>query len=221
MNPRDLWRQYPILYHIAWEGSWPSIRENGLLSAKALLRLYEKDEEEIARLTQRRRPHWVEIHSPGRPTAVLRDQKPMTDKGLERALQGTVEPWEWYDIINSMVFFWPTKARLSTMLSASAYRCMRHDVLVVDTRKLARLEERNLRLSRMNSGCTKPYPHKRDPGLFTTLPDYPFECRRKRRGWANALAEVCVLGGVKRISETVVEVKTGSATEIMAAVADY
>ena len=26
MQPDDLWRTYPVLYHIAWGGSWPNIR---------------------------------------------------------------------------------------------------------------------------------------------------------------------------------------------------
>ena len=39
----------------------------------------------------------------------------MTDAGLRRALDGSAEPWQGYDLINSMVFFWPTTARLRTM----------------------------------------------------------------------------------------------------------
>ena len=52
MRPEDLWQQYPVLYHIAWGGSWPSIKEHGLLSTKALLRSYGKSEDHIVALTQ-------------------------------------------------------------------------------------------------------------------------------------------------------------------------
>ena len=159
MRPEDLSRHYPVLYHIAWGGSWPSIEEHGLLATKALLQLYGKSDDEIFQLTQARRAHWVPLDCPGRPRAVLRDQKPMTDEGLRRALPDSVEPWQWYELINSMVFFWPTRARLRTMISASAYKAVEHDVLVVDTKTLLRLEEEDIRLSRMNSGCTKPMPH--------------------------------------------------------------
>ena len=76
---------------------------------------------------------------------------------------------KWYELLNSMVFFWPTKKRLETMLSASAYRNLKHDVLVVDARELVRLEAPNIRLSRMNSGCTKPFADQRDIGLFKTF----------------------------------------------------
>lgn len=219
MTPEDLWRTYPVLYHIAWSGSWPNIRANGLLSTQALLRLYEKDEEEIDRLTRRRRGHWVQIECAGMPEAVLRDQKPMTDEGLERALQGEAEAWRWYELINSMVFFWPTKKRLKTMLLAKAYENVTHDVLVVDTRTLVQLESPNIRLSRMNSGCTKPIAHERDLGLFKEFADYPFEFRRRSYGKANAVAEVCVLNGVERIAQAVRGVKSGYAREIIEALA--
>lgn len=217
MRPEDLWRHYPVLYHIAWGGSWPSIEEHGLLSAKALLRSYGKSGEEIAELTQARRPHWVEIDSPGRPRAVVRDQKPLTDGGLEMALGGSAEPWQWYDLINSMVFFWPTKARLRTMISAPAYRQVVHDVLVVDAKALVQLESRNIRLSEINSGCTKPRAWPRDMSLFKRFRDYPFEDRRRKYSLAKAVAEVCVVDRVERIAEAVLDVKRGTAGEVMQA----
>ena len=61
MRPEDLWRNYTILYHIAWGGSWPNIKANGLLSSKALLRLYGKDEAEISQLTRCRWPDSVQV----------------------------------------------------------------------------------------------------------------------------------------------------------------
>lgn len=220
MLPEDLWQRYPVLYHIAWDGSWPSINKHGLLSTKALLRSYGKSDEEIVELTQARRPHWVEIDCPGRSKAVLRDQKPLTDAGLRRALGDSAKPWEWYDLINSMVFFWPTKNRLRTMISAPAYETVAHDVLVVDTKVLVGLESTNIRLSQMNSGCTKPMPSPRDMTLFKRFKDYPFEDRRKKCGVGKAVAEVCVLDRVERIAEAVLEVKRGTAGEVMEALAE-
>ena len=220
MRAEELWRHYPVLYHIAWGGSSPSIQEHGLLSTKALLRLYKKTNEEIVALTRVRRAHWVEIDCPGRPSAVLRDQKPMTDAGLRRALDGSAEPWQWYDLISSMVFFWPTTARLRTMLTASAYDGVAHDVLVVDARALVGLERDNIRVSEINSGCTRPMPWPRDMTLFKRFADYPFEDRRRKYGVAKAVAEVCVVDRVERIAEAVLDVKRGTAGEVMKALAD-
>lgn len=219
MRPEELWRHYPVVYHLAWGGSWPSIKEHGLLSTKALLRLYGKTHEEIGVLTQARRAHWVEIDCPGRPSAVLRDQKPMTDAGLRRALDGSAEPWQWYDLINSMVFFWPTTARLSTMITVSAYEEVTHDVLVVDAQALVGLERDNIRISELNSGCTRPMPWPRDMTLFKQFADYPFEDRRRKSGVPRAVAEVCVVDRVERIAEAVLDVKRGTAGEVMKALA--
>ncbi len=215
MKPEDLWNTYPVLYHIAWGGSWPNIRRKGLLSTIALLKLYRKSATEIDRLTRFHRNHWVTIECPGLPRAVVRDQKPMSDEGLQRALEGSTEPWEWYQLLNSMVFFWPTRSRLETMLGARAYKDIRHDVLVIDTKKLVDMECKSIRLSRMNSGCTKPIPHERDMDLFKRIFDYPFEERRKY-GVHNALAEVCVLDKVLHIHRAVKEVKSGLSEEILA-----
>lgn len=219
MQPQDLWQHYPVLYHIAWGGSWPSINEHGLLSTEALLRSYGKSDDEITALTHARRQHWVEIDCPGRPRATLRDQKPLTDGGLRRALPDSIQPWQWYDLINSMVFFWPTKKRLKTMISASTYQEIEHDVLLVDTETLVRLEESNVRLSRMNSGSTKPMAHPRDMDLFKRFGDYPFETRLRNQGRERAVAEVCVIERVDRIREAVVDVKHGFAKEILAELA--
>ncbi len=216
MRPEELWQHYPVLYHIAWGGSWPSIREHGLLSTKALLSSYGKSDDEIVALTQEQRAHWVEVDCPGRPQAVLRDQKPLTDKGLRRALVDRTEPRQWYDLINSMVFFWPTRKRLETMLRAAVYEKIRHDVLLVDAKTLVRLGEGNVRLSRMNSGSTKPFAHPRDMDLFKKFEDYPFEDRRKRYGKSNAIAEVCVMDRVDNIWEAVTDVKHGLPDEILA-----
>lgn len=217
MRPEQLWQRYPVLYHIAWGGSWPSIKEHGLLSSKALLQSYGKSDEEIKALTQARRQHWVEIDHPSRPPAVLRDQKPLSDGGLRRALPAHVEPWQWYDLINSMVFFWPTKKRLRTMISAPTYEEVDHDVLIIDTATLVRLEGPNMRLSRMNSGSTRRMAHPRDMNLFKRFEDYPFDSRLRKQGREGAVAEVCVTERVGRIREAVVDVKRGLAEEILAA----
>lgn len=220
MRSEDLWCHYPTLYHIAWGGSWPSIERHGLLSTRALLRAYGKSDEEIEVLTQARRGHWVEIECAGRPRAVLRDQKPLSDEGLRKALPKSVQPRKWYDLINSMVFFWPTKARLKTMISASAYRNVSHDVLVVDTKRLVQLEEPNIRLSRINSGSTIWKPQPRDMDLFKRIQDYPFPEKPTPSKVAKAVAEVCVVDGVEKIKNAVLEVKCGTVGEVMKALAE-
>ena len=225
MKPDDLWRTYPLLYHMAWDGSWPSIREYGLLSTAELLREYGKSDNEIRELTQKRRPHWVTIETPGRPRAVIRDQKPLTDGGLRKALKDGMpketrdeppEPWQWYEKINSMVFFWPTRNRLRTLMTAAAYDGLCHDVLIVDTKKLVELVGDKIRLSHINSGSTRPFPHPRNLALFQPIKEFPFQTRMRKLGKLKAVAEVCVNTRVDRIEEAVINVMRGSAEEILA-----
>jgi hypothetical protein len=44
--PERLASRYPVLFHMAEDGSWESIRERGLLSTSALLDLFEVEAEE-------------------------------------------------------------------------------------------------------------------------------------------------------------------------------
>ena len=208
MRPEELVDGYPRLFHIAWEGSWANIREHGLLSTKALLDLYDVDGGRVEQLVSERRPHWVEVQRDGLAKAVIRDQKPMSDEGVRRALGEGVPLQEWYRLLNSMVFFWPTKKRLLTMMGAEAYRGMRHDLIVVDTQRLLDLKEDGIRLSPMNSGGTKPFPHPRSLDLFKSIPDYPFEERVRKCRLQGAIAEVCVLDRVEELAACTLEVRT-------------
>ncbi len=216
MKPEDLWEHYPVLYHIAWGGSWPSIEKYGLLSTSELLQEYGKNEEEIRNLTQVRRAEPVQIECPGRPIAVLRDQKPMTDEGLKEALvPKTVEPAQWYKLVNSMVFFWPNKGRFERMLKK--YDNTEHDVLVVCTKRLVDLVESDIRLSSINSGFTGKNPSKRGLDHFKRFDEYPFFARlnRPRIGVENAIAEVCVDKRVSRIREAVIRIEHGTVGKIL------
>ena len=195
---------YPRLYHMAERGSWPSICQHGLLSTSALLDLYEVDGEQRAQLEAAHRPESVEISHPRHGRAVIRDQKPMDDRGLRRALTDGLTPAEWYRILNDKVFFWLTEKRLNTLLGARAYRKLRHDVLVVDTRKLLSKHAQRVVLSPMNSGATKPMPFKRGRSTFLAMDEYPFD-ERKSSG-KDPVAELAVRGSVPDISNFVIRV---------------
>jgi hypothetical protein len=88
LTPESLATRYPRLYHMAEEGSWPSIREHGLLSTTALLDLFEVPDEERYALEACRRPDSVAIHHPVHGTAWIRDNKPINETVLRRTLKG-------------------------------------------------------------------------------------------------------------------------------------
>jgi hypothetical protein len=144
---------YPVLYHMAEEGSWESIRELGLLSTSALLDRFEVEDERRRRIESARRPEIEVMEHPDHGRAVIRDNKPMQAKTLERCLTG-MTPREWYEALNRRVFFWVDRNRLLKLLGARAYRDRPHLVLELDTAELLRRHAEDITLSAINSGAT-------------------------------------------------------------------
>lgn len=206
VTTRVLVERFPRLYHMAERGSWPSIRRHGLLSTSALLDLYEVTGAERARLERAHRPESVELVHPKLGRAVIRDQKPMDDQGLRRALTDGLTPEDWYRILNAKVFFWLTEDRLNRLLGARAYRGLRHDVLVVDTRELLSEHAEEVVLSPLNSGATKPMPFPRGRSTFLRMDEYPFDVWDKKRSRQDPVVELAVRRAVPDIERFIVRV---------------
>lgn len=202
---------YPQLYHMAHIDSWPSIEKHGLLSTIALVDLLDIDGDRRDQLVRHHRPESVVLNHAQHGSVVIRDQKPMSDAGLEKALQDGITPMEWYERLNQRVFFWPTLKRLHKMLGARAYKNDRHLVIVVDTASLLSENFDRVLLSRMNSGCTVPVPHQRGEITFQSPAKFPFEERKKSRG--EGFAELLIEYGVPEIRQHVVEVYVAKQTE--------
>jgi len=199
---------------MAEANSWPSLRNHGLLSTTALLDLFEINGEMRRSLESAHRPESVEIRHPKYGTAVIRDQKPMRESALKKCLMG-MTPAEWYETLNGQVFFWLTKERVQNLLTARAYRGRKHTVLCIDTARLIARHAANVRLSPINSGSTIYNPQPRGTNTFQEMHDYPFEERRKLRGWANAAAELAVHYAVPDISDLVVRVEHRSGDRVL------
>ncbi|MCU7867420.1 MAG: hypothetical protein KZQ98_02655 [Candidatus Thiodiazotropha sp. (ex Lucinoma borealis)] len=213
MEIDELIDNFPIFYHMAEGGSWNSIREHGLLSTSAILNLYEYGSEARQQIESCHRPDSIEIHHDTYGNAVIRDQKPMSDSTLEKCLLDGLTPKDWYEILNSMTFFWTSQDRLDRLLNARPYKNRPHDVLIVRSKELIEKYVNSIYLSPMNSGCTRPFPHPRGISTFRKTEDYPFiERKRKAKGVWDAVVEVAVKGGVPDILEYVdrVECRQGS-----------
>lgn len=204
----ELAGRFPRLYHMAQLGSWPSIQKYGLLSTTALLDLFELRGDERFRIESCHRPESVPIVHPRLGRAVIRDQKPMSDRSLRKALVRGLKPADWYRELNSRVFFWLTEERLSTLMSARAYRGQRHNVLVIDTKGLLARHEHRIMLSAMNSGCTIPFPHKRSLKTFRRIAEYPYASRKRNR---DPIVELAVDYSVPDICDFVIEVREAGA----------
>ncbi len=82
MDADPLGTRFPILYHMAEDESWASIRRIGLLSTSALLDRFGVEGERPYDIESRRRPEIVEMDHSLLGTALVRDNEPMQ------------EPWE-------------------------------------------------------------------------------------------------------------------------------
>jgi Family of unknown function (DUF7002) len=202
----ELLSDCPTLYHMAEDGSWPSIRERGLLSTSALLDLYALTGPARVRIEARRRNAGVALERTGLPRATVRDQLPMDDAGLRRCLPAHLGPEDWYRLLNQKVFFWLTRERLIKLLKAGAYRDRPHTVIEVCTRKLVAAHRQRIWFCPMNSGCTKPYPHPRDEQTFQRIPDYPYSYWRARRRRGERVVELAIDYSVPNITEFVTRV---------------
>ncbi len=90
MDAATLVTRFPRLWHMAEDGSWPSIQSKGLLSTSSLLNLYKISGAERSAIEARHRPQSVPIDYKGLPRAVVRDQKPMSDAAVPASQQHVI-----------------------------------------------------------------------------------------------------------------------------------
>ena len=88
MRADRLISHYPILYHMAEDGSWESIRRLGLLSTRALLDRFEIFGRRRFEIESCRRPETVEIRHLEHGLPLVRDNKLMQEKVLRAACTG-------------------------------------------------------------------------------------------------------------------------------------
>lgn len=205
----------PTLYHMAERGSWESIKKFGLLSTSALLDHYAVEPPRRTEIESRHRPASIDIAGKGLPRAVIRDQIPMSDAGLKRALPDRLSPSDWYELLNAKAFFWLSQDRLHKLTNAKAYRDQEHDVLEVDTKSLIEAHRDAIWFCPINSGCTKPMPHPRDESVFSRISDYPYEHWRQRRGPRERVVELAVDHSVSDIEHHVKRVVVKRGTEVL------
>lgn len=206
LTPALLAARYPHLYHMAEEGSWPSIQRHGLLSTTALLDLFEVPADERHALEARRRPESVPIHHPVHGTAWIRDNKPINETVLRRTLKGMTEE-QFYRTLNSRVFFWVSTDRLDRLRAAPPYRNRRHDILELDTAALLQRHHDRVELSHLNSGAVHPaanYP--RGEGTFAPIETYRYGERQLVSN--EPVVEVTALYSVPDARDFVVNVVT-------------
>lgn len=205
MTEDELIATYPRLWHMAHKGAWPAIRDNGLMSVKALLDDYGIEGDQRTKLGSCRRPESVHISATGKPGAVLRDQKPMSDSALSKCLEHGLSPTQWYELLNSRSFFWLSRSRVWTLLKARAYKNVPQTVLTIDTAGLVSANSDRVWLSPINSGSTLFKPQPRGLNTFKRVNDFPFK-ERSKRATENNVVELVVDYSVPDVASHVLAV---------------
>ncbi len=200
MLPQYLWEKYPRMYHMAQVRSWPSIQKHGLLSTSSLLDLFEWPRKERIAIETQQRPKSIALTHPVYGTAVIRDQKPLSEKRLASCLRGGITVKQWLLLLNRRVFFWLEESRLDILRGAQAYRAQRQTVLTLDTRGIIENYPTRIRLTHMNTGATRPFAHERGRNTFCTIKNYPFRKRRR-------VVELTVAREVRDMSKYVLTVE--------------
>lgn len=154
MHIIDLITKCPQLYHMAEDGSWPSIQQHGLLSTSALLTKWGYTGKKREVMESSHRPKKICIYHADYGKAVIRDQIPMPPEALETCLTTNMIPDEWYKLINGKIFFWTSRERLEMFLAAKEYKNIPQLVIIVDTQLLLESYASRVTLSSINSGST-------------------------------------------------------------------
>lgn len=211
----ELVEHYPRLFHMATGGSWPAIRQHGLLTTAHIVQTSGLPAAKQAELLSQRRTVSTVIMHPVIGVITIRDQSPLREQFIEAALTD-MTIGQWLELLNDRVFLWLHPDKLHRLLSARRYRGQEHDVLTIDTRRLIEAYGDSVRLSPMNSGAAL-YPNAPPRGSATFVPvaRYPFAERRKRRSLPDTIAELAVIGGIPDIASYVVEVAKYEGPELL------
>lgn len=213
MHRDELVERYPTLFHMASGGSWPTIQTHGLWTTQQIVAASAGAFEETALSERRAQSLTAEHPTLGRVT--VRDQAPLRLQFLEGCLID-MSVKQWLDTLNNRVFFWLHPDKLGKLLGARLYRSSEQDVLVIDTKSLLDAHEARVRLSPVNSGATL-YPNATPRGsdTFTTIEDYPYAERRRRKTVREAVTELAVIDGVHDIRDHVVRVERRRGHDIL------
>jgi hypothetical protein len=202
MLTADLIRLYPRLFHMAADGSWPSIERHGLLSTNALLDRWEVDRETRGELTAGVRNSISTIEHLEFGTAVVRDQKPIHVESLASVLDEMTVA-QWLAELNSRVFFFVQPERMLGLLTARSYRGRPHTILTIDTERFVAGYELQIELCTINSGFAQPHSKApRGRATFQSISAYRHIDRYEARTnspWD--ISELCVRGGIANIRD--------------------
>jgi hypothetical protein len=151
-------RAIKTAYHLVDERNWASVQAHGLLSTKRLAAASGYDLEQL----RLHRATGLTLDSGVR----IRDQSPMPPAVLGKYLQDGLSPEDWYDLLNSKVFFWLDPDRLNRQRRACGVAPQR--VLVIDAVRMLKKHASLAAVTPINTGNAMRAAAPR--GLSTFVP---------------------------------------------------
>jgi hypothetical protein len=113
--------------------------------------------------------------------AVVRDQKPMDNRGLGAMSPKRAYPSRMVSNAQRSVFFWLTRERLLRLLNAGAYADKEHDVLELDTAPLGIAYREAITLSQSTVVALSRFRAHAGAQPSLSIDDYPYATRRAKK----------------------------------------
>ena len=170
MNPGRFTKEFairrPHLFHVASEGAWQCILDQGMYSSAVVVRMAGLPSAERNRLTAQRRGQPEDVALPGLGHVRLRDQHPINPQVLMRCLDG-ITVGNWYRLLSNRVFFYANHRHALRMLKS--YGNQVNDILVFETATVLSRNQRRVEVTFCNSGATPRGVYPRSRSTFTPL----------------------------------------------------
>jgi len=182
MTPIEIADRYPSLFHVTVPDALPLIRQRGLLSAEALLDMYEVKEPTRTELLETRRPQRVDIIHEDYGIASLSDHRPLSLAKLRSCLDDGIDPAQWLRMLNSKVFFWVDRKRADRLVEAAGARSRKRLILTFDTLSILRAHFDTVSICPINSGATIHRAARRGLRTFARPADYSWTAWSTLRG---------------------------------------
>jgi len=151
-------RPIATVFHLLDDRNWASVGSQGLKSAKQLAADSGCDPQAL----RKHRNSDLVLSSGVR----IRDQCPMPPHVLAQCLRDGLRPEDWYDLLNSKVFFWLDPKRLNRQRHACAHAPQR--VLVVNATRMLEKHGHRAAVTPINTGNAMRAAASR--GLSTFVP---------------------------------------------------
>ena len=157
MSTEEFINRCEYLYHLTSEQNLANIISmRRLLSSKEIIANSDLSRNEQRKVLTERRPDHFPIQLNG-IECLLRDQRPISIKALQKCLTDDWSVADFIESLNSRVFFWPTLKRL--VVHFNRYKTEEHPKIIkVRTRELLEINSNALRFCHLNSGATRCHP---------------------------------------------------------------